>query len=252
MTDMSLAKLLSLEDLPDAARETIQAHVETEEAIVAAERRFGVLGRAMTVGLIVTAADGTVVYVNDALARMIDVGRAELLGRTPLDLASKHVEEPPEVVGRHLRDRSTGATEAYEVHVVRPGARSMHMRVTPFPLFDPDGSFMGSFAVIERKNTDEDGALASDRLRPPAAALALDGLPDDPFRDRLARLSDREREVLHHRLQGRSVGEIAKELSISHHTVRNHLKRIYGKLEVRSEPELLRTLLKLLLSTAVP
>jgi DNA-binding NarL/FixJ family response regulator len=46
-------------------------------------------------------------------------------------------------------------------------------------------------------------------------------------------LSEREREVLRHLAAGRSNAEIAAVLSLSAATVKTHVSRILGKLEVR-------------------
>jgi two-component system response regulator FixJ len=62
------------------------------------------------------------------------------------------------------------------------------------------------------------------------------GLPDLP---ELATLSAREREVLEHLLGHKRAPAIAKALFISQHTVRNHLKNIFAKLNVGSQQELL-------------
>ena len=56
----------------------------------------------------------------------------------------------------------------------------------------------------------------------------------------VAVLSKREREVLREFLLGGSSEDLAKTLSISLHTVRNHVKAIHRKLEVGSQVELLR------------
>jgi DNA-binding CsgD family transcriptional regulator len=56
--------------------------------------------------------------------------------------------------------------------------------------------------------------------------------------ERVQRLSTREREVFDLILQGNRVGTVAHELFLSEHTVRNYLKRIYGKLDVHSLGEL--------------
>lgn len=53
------------------------------------------------------------------------------------------------------------------------------------------------------------------------------------------RLSAREREIVEALGSGRRVKEIAQDLVISTHTVRNHLKAIYRKLNVRSQFELI-------------
>lgn len=66
--------------------------------------------------------------------------------------------------------------------------------------------------------------------------------PMGPDPDKLASLSPRETEVLRHLLEGYRVNTIARKLFISQHTVRNHLKKIFAKLEVRSQTELMEKL----------
>ena len=66
--------------------------------------------------------------------------------------------------------------------------------------------------------------------------------PDPHVSEQLALLSPREGEVLRHLLEGYRVGTVARKLFISPHTVRNHLKKIFTKLEVRSQTELLEKL----------
>ncbi len=53
------------------------------------------------------------------------------------------------------------------------------------------------------------------------------------------RLSSREKEIVEALGTGRRVKDIAQDLVISTHTVRNHLKAIYRKLNVRSQFELI-------------
>lgn len=54
-----------------------------------------------------------------------------------------------------------------------------------------------------------------------------------------ARLSVREREIVQAMVGGKRVKDIADQFAISTHTVRNHLKAVYRKLNVRSQLELL-------------
>lgn len=76
----------------------------------------------------------------------------------------------------------------------------------------------------------------------PAAPQAAAPRTDPHTEARLASLSPREEEVLRHLLEGYRVGTIARKLFISPHTVRNHLKKIFAKLEVRSQTELMEKL----------
>jgi DNA-binding NarL/FixJ family response regulator len=70
------------------------------------------------------------------------------------------------------------------------------------------------------------------RLRDPGPApLASSTSPP------AAGLSDREREVLELAAKGFTFGEIGDLLGITTHTVTTHMRRVYGKLEVRSRAE---------------
>lgn len=61
-----------------------------------------------------------------------------------------------------------------------------------------------------------------------------------------SRLTEREREVVHLLLRGNSAKAIARALTISPETARNHLKRIYPKLGVASQAELFALFFKAL------
>ncbi|MGO4395455.1 response regulator transcription factor [Variovorax sp. M-6] len=81
-----------------------------------------------------------------------------------------------------------------------------------------------------------DEALRRDaRMRAAPAAEAHQGLAE-----RIAALTDREREVMTLALKGLPSKVIAKELVISHRTVEQHRSRLLEKLKVNSITELLR------------
>jgi DNA-binding NarL/FixJ family response regulator len=55
--------------------------------------------------------------------------------------------------------------------------------------------------------------------------------------DESADLSQRERSVLHGLAEGLAYKQIADQLGVSIHTVRNYIRRIYEKLHVRTRTE---------------
>jgi two-component system, response regulator PdtaR len=75
-------------------------------------------------------------------------------------------------------------------------------------------------------------------VEPPAGVGADSDLPG-PLQARLAGLSRREREVLDRLREGQRVASIARGLSVSPFTVRNHLRALFRKLDVHSQEELL-------------
>lgn len=65
-------------------------------------------------------------------------------------------------------------------------------------------------------------------------------IPKKIVADRLAKLTDREREVLHHLLLGKLNKEIASELDVSQRTVEGHRSRIREKMQARGIADLIR------------
>jgi len=57
---------------------------------------------------------------------------------------------------------------------------------------------------------------------------------------RRARLSKRETSVVRALIDGKSHAEIAADMSLSIHTVRTYVERVYAKLEVSSRHELMK------------
>lgn len=96
---------------------------------------------------------------------------------------------------------------------------------------------------LVRKNVSDDeadNALSGARFagllgEASAGREKIGELPEEHAR----RLSTRENEIVQALSSGRRVKDIAQDLVISTHTVRNHLKAIYRKLNVRSQFELI-------------
>lgn len=65
-------------------------------------------------------------------------------------------------------------------------------------------------------------------------------VPQTIVADRLAKLTDREQEVLRHLLQGKLNKEIAAELSVSQRTIEVHRARVREKMQARGIADLIR------------
>jgi DNA-binding NarL/FixJ family response regulator len=63
------------------------------------------------------------------------------------------------------------------------------------------------------------------------------GIPDAVQEEQKSLLSPREREVVGQLARGISIAAIAQEMGISHHTVGDHVKNIYRKLNITSRAE---------------
>ena len=95
---------------------------------------------------------------------------------------------------------------------------------------------LGDIAEIVRRI--DSATPRASGLQPMSAPQPIDGAAAE-FRSAVTTLSAREQEVLAGLLDNRRVSAIADALCISQHTVRNHLKAIFKKLGVRSQPQLI-------------
>ncbi len=86
-------------------------------------------------------------------------------------------------------------------------------------------------------------AYLSKEASPLEVAQTLKGLASGRLKSftppEVPELTARERQVLSHLAQGLSAKQIAKALSLSPETVRDHIKRLYQKLEAKSRVEAL-------------
>jgi DNA-binding NarL/FixJ family response regulator len=82
------------------------------------------------------------------------------------------------------------------------------------------------------------------RLLTGVLAVLRPGVPVDGWAGRLARLTQREQEVLREMAEGRDTAAIAERLFLSPHTVRTHVKHILAKLGVHSSVEAVSIVLR--------
>jgi DNA-binding CsgD family transcriptional regulator len=110
------------------------------------------------------------------------------------------------------KQRGASHTEL-EVSVSRRDGTRVRVAVSSVPLRNADGAMIGSFGLVQVLGETE------------------------PSFERAPRLSPRERETLMLLAAGYSTGQMAREMSISTETVRNHVKGVLRTLDARSRVE---------------
>lgn len=196
--------------------------------------------------------DGVIVVENARHAELHGRAPGELLGARVWDLC----EDAAGVRRLHgeLLSARPDPSPCFAIHVTSAGER-FPVRVDWSYWRDEHGLTKGLAATILPCRVswcdpcmEAVVANAIDAVRSLEAACGLAGAnvhlprppesPALPLESVLGRLTSREREVLQSILEGRQPHSIAHQLSISVHTVRNHLKNIYRKVGVSSREEL--------------
>ena len=141
-----------------------------EDALKQSEERYRVLVEAMNEGLGVLDDTGSIIYINDRFARMLDRDRQDLLGRSILDFVQpQHRDLFP--LAANTRSGSC------QLNFIRKDGQAVAALVSPAPLQGPQGELRGSFAVFTdiSKIKEAEKALAEERN---VLRMLMDSLPD--------------------------------------------------------------------------
>ena len=203
-------------------------------------------------GLVVRDLDRKIAFANRKMLELLGYAEHELVG-SPLEILI-----PPEV--RELALGEMKATEQGDIRarllvIQRKDSTTFPAVMIPQRLFSEDGQLIGTCAVVVDlgaiQTAKQAGYQAEDRVRARLDRIAIElqsiGLAagirmgeavslDHPDLDEL---TPREKEILQLLVAGERVPSIAKQLFISQHTVRNHLKSMYRKVEVGTQSELI-------------
>jgi PAS domain S-box-containing protein len=228
------------------------------QAVLARLREYEAVIDTMNCGLVADDLDGTVVFINARLLEWLSYEKEEVEGQ--------HISmlTPPELhalVEEDIRGAEQGDLRARLLAVRRKDSTTFPVVTLPQRLFDADGKLEGYFSIV----VDLGAVLTAKQMGPTEAvdvratlsriAMELQSICLAPLpgvgpalplhHPDLHGLSSREVEVLSMLMVGDRVPAIAKRLHISPHTVRNHLKSMYRKLDVGSQSELIERVRKL-------
>jgi PAS domain S-box-containing protein len=183
-------------------------------------------------------------YVNQAVERMTGTPAESFIGKTSGDLGIVEWQVPTwELLLRQVR--RTGREQSFELKVRTPtGERVFDSRIVPEP--GPDGSVQSlltiSRDVTEQRRAEADRSVLYQQLVAQQNRVdeLIDRLALDHERLRqllspaaeLDHLSDRERQILRLLAAGLTNREIGVEIGLSTGTIKNHISRIFAKLDV--------------------
>ena len=214
-------------------------------------RNYETVIETMHCGLVAEDVDGTVVFVNQRLLGWLGYGKDEVVGQHVSMLV------PPEL--RDLLDEDMHAAEEGDLRarllaIRRKDSTTFPVITIPQRFSDAEEKFDGYFAIV----VDLGGVLTARQIGPAhpidiretlgriamelqsICLSAVVGSSSVPLHHpELEALSPREAEVLSLLVAGDRVPTIAERLHISQHTVRNHLKSMYRKLDVGTQSELI-------------
>ena len=118
---------------------------EAERQLVESEERYRTLIETMNDGLGIQDPDGNITYVNQRLADMVGYSRSELEKMNVADLLDA---ENLQLLRDNMARRREGHAERYEAALVRKDGSDLHVLISPQPIFDGQGQYQGSFAVM--------------------------------------------------------------------------------------------------------
>jgi len=117
----------------------------TEAALRESESRFRQLVETMNEGIAVQDGNGVLIYVNDRISEVMGYRKDELLNRP---LAEFFTDEGKKIFYEQIAKRHRGVIERYEIAFPNKAGELVQALVSPQILYDEEGNYQGSLAVI--------------------------------------------------------------------------------------------------------
>jgi PAS domain S-box-containing protein len=123
----------------------VTQRLRAEESLRESEQKFRLLIETMNDGLGAIDTLKRITYVNPKICELLGYQEAELVGRPLTDLLD---ETNQQILNKNLERRQGGDQTPYELFWNRRDGGQFPSIVSPKPLFDAQGNFKGSFAII--------------------------------------------------------------------------------------------------------
>jgi len=139
---------------------------QAEEALRESEERYRLLVETMSDGMGLMDKDGKAIYVNPRLNEMLGYSPGEMIGRYGYSFFD---ETNRNIFSEQMSKRITGDRTPYEIEWTRKDGSKIPTLMSPQPIFDANGDFAGSFAVMtditERKRIEETLRKSEEKFR---------------------------------------------------------------------------------------
>jgi PAS domain S-box-containing protein len=166
MTSAPLGRLPDGRGLRQSVAVDITERIQAEQALRDSEQRFRALAENSVVGLWQITPEGRTLYVNPAMARLLEVDSSDELRGEPAD--AFYTEGSAARIHEQLRKRQKGETTVYEAELVGRRGTHRHMLIHGAPIFDAEGYLQSNFGtfvdITERKEAERRQKLLTDEL----------------------------------------------------------------------------------------
>ncbi|MCH8994398.1 MAG: PAS domain S-box protein, partial [Chloroflexi bacterium] len=213
-----------------AAVRDVTERTKAEAALRESESRFSTAFHDNPVPVAITRArDGKLIDVNDAFLSITGYRRAELIGRTLIELGVLIELGPREAVAKAILEQGTIRDIPAQIKTKTGALLDVLGTVTQIEIEGEPCFLIAAVDITERKRLAEELEKIHDDLES-KLERRMEG--DNPYK-----LTFREFTVLHLIAAGKADKQIANDLGISIYTVHRHVSKILAKMESPSRTE---------------
>ncbi|MCH7559446.1 MAG: PAS domain S-box protein, partial [Planctomycetes bacterium] len=128
-----------------AAWRDVTERKQAEDNLRESEEHYRMLTETMNDGLGQVDETGTYVYVNNKFGEMLGYSPDEMVGRHWTAFFDKNAQK---ITNEQLTKRRKGISKPYELENTRKDGQKIFIHISPQGIFDAEGKFKGSFAIM--------------------------------------------------------------------------------------------------------
>ena len=123
----------------------ITDHKQIEESLRESEAKYRNIIETANEGILITDAEFRAIYVNKKMEEMLGYNQEEMIGKSERDFT----DEKGKIISRLKRKNiAQGINESFELRFMRKDGSSLWALVNTKSLFDKNGKFIGSLAMV--------------------------------------------------------------------------------------------------------